>query len=58
MADARHSVARSRRYAAWALVCGLILFGTIRSTIGLRVDRRIEEDGLDYYEHGETSYNS
>ena len=45
-------------YAAWALVCGLILFGTIRSTIGLRVDRRIEEDGLDYYEHGETSYNS
>lgn len=45
-------------YAAWALVCGLILFGTICSTIGLRVDRRIEEDGLDYYEHGETSYNS
>lgn len=40
-----------------ALVCGLILFGNIRSAIGLRIDRRIEEDGLDYYEHNETSYN-
>ena len=44
-------------YAAWAVICGVILFRAIRRTIGLRVDRRVEEDGLDYYEHGETSYN-
>lgn len=44
-------------YAAWAILCGLILFYALRHTIGLRVDRRVEEDGLDYYEHGETSYN-
>lgn len=44
-------------YAAWAILCGLILFYVLRRTNGLRVDRRVEEDGLDYYEHGETSYN-
>ncbi len=44
-------------YAAWALLCGYILFSVIRRTIGLRVDRRVEEDGLDYYEHGESAYN-
>lgn len=44
-------------YFAWAILCGTIIFGTIRKTIGMRVDRRIEEDGLDFYEHGETSYN-
>ena len=44
-------------YFAWAVLCGAIIFGTIRKTIGMRVDRRIEEDGLDFYEHGETSYN-
>lgn len=44
-------------YAAWAILCGLILFYVLRRTIGLRVDRRVEEDRLDYYEHGETSYN-
>ncbi len=44
-------------YAAWAILCGLILFYVLRRTIGLRVDRCVEEDGLDYYEHGETSYN-
>lgn len=44
-------------YAAWAILCGLILFYVLRRTIGLRVNRRVEEDGLDYYEHGETSYN-
>lgn len=44
-------------YAAWAILCGLILFYVLRRTIGLRADRRVEEDGLDYYEHGETSYN-
>lgn len=44
-------------YAGWALLCGYILFSIIWRTIGLRVDRRVEEDGLDYYEHGESAYN-
>ena len=43
--------------AAWAVVMGLIIFWIIRKTIGLRVDRRVEEEGLDVYEHGETAYN-
>ena len=36
---------------------GLILFKTIKATIGLRVSKRIEEEGLDIYEHGESAYN-
>lgn len=42
---------------AWAFVLGLILFKTIKATIGLRVSKRIEEEGLDVYEHGESAYN-
>lgn len=41
----------------WAVLCGIILFGTIKKFFGLRVDKRIEEEGLDVYEHGETCYN-
>ena len=40
----------------WAAVAGFILFFTIKKTIGLRVDRRVEEEGLDIYEHGESGY--
>ena len=43
--------------AAWAFVCGFILFKILKSTVGLRVPRRIEEEGLDIYEHGESAYN-
>lgn len=42
---------------AWAAVTGIILFKTIKRVHGLRVDKRIEEEGLDVYEHGETAYN-
>ncbi len=42
----------------WAAVCGIILFGTIKKFFGLRVDKRIEEEGLDIYEHGEACYNN
>jgi len=42
---------------AWAFGTGLILFKIIKSTIGLRVSKRIEEEGLDVYEHGENAYN-
>ncbi len=41
----------------WAFGLGLILFKTIKATIGLRVSKRIEEEGLDVYEHGENAYN-
>lgn len=41
----------------WALLCGLALFLAIKHTVGLRVDKRIEEEGLDIYEHGESCYN-
>ena len=42
---------------AWALVTGFILFKILKATNGLRVSRRIEEEGLDVYEHGEGVYN-
>ena len=43
---------------AWAAACGIVLFFGIKKTVGLRVDARIEEEGLDIYEHGENCYNS
>ncbi len=42
---------------AWALGTGFLLFGILKATIGLRVPKRIEEEGLDIYEHGENTYN-
>ena len=30
----------------------------IKKTVGIRVEARVEEEGLDVYEHGETAYNS
>ena len=41
----------------WAAACGFVLFYGIKYTHGLRVDGRIEEEGLDIYEHGEACYN-
>ena len=41
----------------WAAVTGIILFWGIKKIAGLRVDKRIEEEGLDIYEHGESCYN-
>lgn len=41
----------------WAAVAGCILFFGIKKIAGLRVDKRIEEEGLDIYEHGEQCYN-
>ena len=42
--------------SVWAAVAGFILFWGIKKTIGLRVDHRVEEEGLDIYEHGESAY--
>jgi len=43
--------------AAWAIGTGFILFFILKKTVGVRVSRRIEEEGLDIYEHGESAYN-
>lgn len=42
---------------AWAIATGFILFFILKKTVGVRVSRRIEEEGLDIYEHGESAYN-
>lgn len=41
----------------WAAATGVILFYSIKKIHGLRVSARIEDEGLDIYEHGETCYN-
>jgi Amt family ammonium transporter len=41
----------------WAALCGIVLFYGIKRLHGLRVDERIEDEGLDIYEHGESCYN-
>ena len=41
----------------WAFSTGWILFKVLKATIGIRVSKRIEEEGLDIYEHGESAYN-
>ncbi len=40
----------------WCLVCGSILFGALRLTIGLRVSAEEEIAGLDVPEHGSDAY--
>ena len=41
----------------FSTVVTFILFQLVDKTIGLRVDKRVEEEGLDVYEHGESAYN-
>lgn len=41
----------------WAAAMGYIVFKGIDIVHGLRVPARVEEEGLDIYEHGETAYN-
>jgi len=43
--------------AIWAMGLGFLVFFGLKKTIGVRVSRRIEEEGLDIYEHGESAYN-
>ncbi len=42
---------------AWALAMGVVIFFGMKKIVGLRVDKRIEEEGLDIYEHGESCFN-
>ena len=41
----------------WAALMGYIIFKVLDKVHGLRVPDRIEEEGLDIYEHGESAYN-
>jgi Amt family ammonium transporter len=43
--------------AGWAIAASLVLFFGLKYFNGLRVEKRIEEEGLDIYEHGESAYN-
>ena len=43
--------------AAWAMGIGFILFFILKKTIGIRVSKVVEEEGLDIYEHGESAFN-
>jgi Amt family ammonium transporter len=42
----------------WAAFAGTVLFVALDKFRGLRVEKRIEEEGLDIYEHGESCYNN
>lgn len=42
----------------WAAGMGFVVFKGLDLVHGLRVPARVEEEGLDIYEHGETAYNS
>ena len=44
-------------FFVWAAGTGFILFFILKKANVLRVSRRIEEEGLDVYEHGESAYN-
>lgn len=41
----------------WAACAGFVLFKGLNMIHGLRVPARVEEEGLDIYEHGESAYN-
>lgn len=43
---------------AWAACMGYIIFKILDKVHGLRVPARVEEEGLDIYEHGESAYNN
>lgn len=42
----------------YSVVVTYIIFKVVDKTIGVRVDRRVEEEGLDIYEHGESAYSN
>jgi Amt family ammonium transporter len=44
-------------FFVWAFGAGLLLFFILKKAKVLRVERKVEEEGLDVYEHGESAYN-
>mgnify|MGYP000483401785 CR=1 FL=1 len=43
-------------YAVWAVVLSFIVFGILKATMGLRVSKEVESEGLDISEHGSIAY--
>ena len=43
-------------YAVWAVVLSFIVFGILKATMGLRVSKEVEIEGLDISEHGSIAY--
>lgn len=43
-------------YAVWAIVLSFIVFKILKSTMGLRVSKEVEIEGLDISEHGSIAY--
>lgn len=41
----------------FSAVMTFVLFKVVDKLVGIRVDKRVEEEGLDIYEHGESSYD-
>lgn len=41
----------------FSAVVTFVLYTIVDRLIGIRVDKRVEEEGLDIYEHGESAYN-
>lgn len=41
----------------FSAVITFILFKVVNAWIGIRADKRVEDEGLDIYEHGESAYN-
>ena len=41
----------------FSAVMTFVLFKVTDKLVGIRVDKRVEEEGLDIYEHGESAYN-
>lgn len=43
--------------AAWTIIISYIMFRVIKATMGLRVSKKEEIEGLDVHEHGQSVYN-
>ncbi len=43
-------------YAVWAVGLSFIVLGILKATIGLRVSKEVEIEGLDISEHGSIAY--
>ena len=43
-------------YAAWSVGLSFIVFGILKATMGLRVSKEVEIEGLDISEHGSIAY--
>ena len=42
----------------FSAVVTYVLYKVVDKIVGIRVDKRVEEEGLDIYEHGESAYSN